>query len=603
MMVHHILRALVVLASLLSVTHGAGMFTMGYYAYYERNGVPPTAVDYSKLTHIALGAVYCTPTGEVIPANWVDNEAAWENFVNSVTALAHNVNTKTVLMFGGASISTADIRSATSPGNYVNFATNLVNHAQSLSFDGIDLDWESDIDWPSMTRLASKIRELWPECFLTMPVNIGMIKYNGTEYDPAHYVGVVPYLDAVNMMSYSPTDNSEGWDGPWHVSPLTGDASGHPYSIKQAVDIMGDRGIQRSKIGIGMAFFGSCWGAPITQPVQPQGNNRLLASDNDMSYRNIAASYRPQMTYNYDVTAQVPYLNHASGVGPKGCTYISFDDDTSIAAKADYSLTNGLAGIIIWTVAEGVLADGTNPALTSVYNHFGRTYTPPTTTVTTTTTTTAAITTASTATTGSSSTYTTSHIPPLSTSSVGHTTLVFTIGRTSSTTAASTIIHPTLGVPTTTTGGLRYFIIYSDSLATGLTDGSNGASLTNTKPVHSGTRSIVWVPTRDTGVFFYSKNRGVFDLSQMTSIEFFINGGVTGGQKVTFDMIVFDKLGAPTKVSTNPSITMQVPANTWTRVQIPFSRFKQQKYEGIMWHDGTSSSYQPVYIDDIIIFG
>ena len=120
------------------------------------------------------------------------------------------------------------------------FATNLVNHAQSLSFDGIDIDWESSINWagtslpslflspPStstplyslfliishyfiisivfsgMTRLAQKIRQLWPTVFLSLPVSIGQIKDVGSTNDPTHYLPVMPYLDAVNMMSCIP---------------------------------------------------------------------------------------------------------------------------------------------------------------------------------------------------------------------------------------------------------------------------------------------------------------------------------------------------------------------------------------------------------------
>jgi hypothetical protein len=47
------------------------------------------------------------------------------------------------------------------------------------------------------------------------------------------------------------TMNWDGWDGPWHVSPLTGDASGHPYSINKALQLMLEAGIPSTKIGIG----------------------------------------------------------------------------------------------------------------------------------------------------------------------------------------------------------------------------------------------------------------------------------------------------------------------------------------------------------------
>lgn len=72
---------------------------------------------------------------------------------------------------------------------------------------------------------------------------------------------------------------------------------------------------------LGMGFFGSCWGSPITQPVQNLGSNQLIADDNDMSYRNIATYYAGSMTSHWDSTADVPYYNSATAG-----TYLSLVD-------------------------------------------------------------------------------------------------------------------------------------------------------------------------------------------------------------------------------------------------------------------------------------
>jgi chitinase len=57
----------------------------------------------------------------------------------------------------------------------------------------------------------------------------------------------------------------------------------------------------------------------------------------------------------------VPYLT-LSGSNAQKCTYVSYEDATSLAAKAARVKSQGLGGIIIWTVSEGYVASGANAA-------------------------------------------------------------------------------------------------------------------------------------------------------------------------------------------------------------------------------------------------
>lgn len=95
------------------------------------------------------------------------------------------------------------------------------------------------------------------------------------------------HIDLLNYMSYIAPHTGGGWYpswdayvvlifslliviniliSVWHISPLTGDAPNHPYSIEKIIEDTLAAGIPASKIGIGMAFFASCWTYPITQP-------------------------------------------------------------------------------------------------------------------------------------------------------------------------------------------------------------------------------------------------------------------------------------------------------------------------------------------------
>eukprot|EP00026_Physarum_polycephalum_P009454 Phypoly_transcript_09579.p1 GENE.Phypoly_transcript_09579~~Phypoly_transcript_09579.p1 ORF type:complete len:443 (+),score=53.76 Phypoly_transcript_09579:1-1329(+) len=439
-------------------------------------------------------------------------------------------------MFGGETGNNGcpgNINNAASDAHYYAFSQNLVNHAQSLVFDGIDLDWESCIDFTALTRVAQTIRQLWPTVFLTFPTGVLSVQDSGDPEDPSNYVDLVQYLDAVNMMSYSPPDNWGGWDGPWHVSPLTGDTPNHPYSISLALNTMVAKGIPRNKIGIGMAFYGSCWGSPITQPVQNLGGNYLKADDNTMSYGNIASSYSPYMQQNWDSTAQVPYLNSNTQVGPAGCTYISYDNDESIQAKAEFVNEQGLAGLIIWTVGEGIQSDGSNPALNSVYNYFGRSYTAPGSNV----------------------------------------------------------------------------IVYADSVEGGFASGSwadssSDINLDNTNVVHSGSASASLIPADYSAIYFYQDN--FIDPSIHDGVEFYINGGSSGGQDIMFDVTLIGPDGDSNRVDGFSKLLSDVipggiPQNSWARGYISFSGLPAGKYDGFWWMDNSGGTQGELYIDDVKI--
>ncbi len=48
-----------------------------------------------------------------------------------------------------------------------------------------------------------------------------------------------------------------------------------------------------------------------------------------------------------------PALSVASPFGSLGCTWVSYEDATSVAAKGQYVHDHGLGGVIIWTVNQG----------------------------------------------------------------------------------------------------------------------------------------------------------------------------------------------------------------------------------------------------------
>src|SRR5262249_15888998 len=116
-----------------------------------------------------------------------------------------------------------------------------------------------------------------------------------------------------------------------------------------------------AKLGFGIGFYGSGWNSPVTAPRQSPGSAHVVASDGDLSYANILSQYYSLGTYHYDSAAQAPYLSFVSPTGPFGCTFISYEDASSVAAKGQFASANGLGGAIIWNINEGYQPGAPNP--------------------------------------------------------------------------------------------------------------------------------------------------------------------------------------------------------------------------------------------------
>jgi chitinase len=175
----------------------------------------------------------------------------------------------------------------------------------------------------------------------------------------------------MNMMTYGMADNWDGWVV-WHSSALKGEGRDHPTSIQSSVREYVGAGVPASKLGMGIGFYGSCWNAPATTPLQAPLSSHVVASDSDISFAAITSAYYRQDRYRYDANAQAPYLSFTVPTGPKRCTFISYEDETSVAAKGRYAVEAGLGGTIIWQINEGYVIGQPDP--NGLLNAVGRAF-------------------------------------------------------------------------------------------------------------------------------------------------------------------------------------------------------------------------------------
>lgn len=330
----------------------SSLWINGYYVGYQQDSYPPSAIYFNGLTHVTVGRIVPNSDGTLnVGFDTHDGPA----MATTVSGLARAAGKKSILMVGGSGADSG-FRASSSASTRSTFIRNLIQAKTSYGYDGLDLDWEPILtsDRPLLTSLVQDLRAASPGIILTVPVTWG-------NSDAAFISTLSSSLDQVNVMSYGMADSWPGWKS-WHSSALAGDTSTTPSSVSRSIQAYVSAGTPASKMGMGIGFYGSCWSGGVVGPGQSLGSGQsVVASDNTMSYTNIMASYFDVSSRRWDSIASVPYLTFTSPRGSSSCTFVSYDDAESIAAKGAYAKSAGIGGTIIWTIAQGAVP-GADPA-------------------------------------------------------------------------------------------------------------------------------------------------------------------------------------------------------------------------------------------------
>jgi chitinase len=331
-----------------------GAWVSAYYPGYQRDMLPPDAIDWSTLTHLMVGRIRPTAAGDVTTDFDID-PAQGPTFARDMAQRAHAAGRKAILMLGGAGEHDGFVGAA-DPARRAAFVAKLLQVQDDLGYDGIDVDWEpiEAADRAPLLALLGDLRAARPNMLLTIPVNWVSINQLG-DVD-GYYAQVAALVDQMNLMTYEMSGNYPGWDS-WLFGPLYGATESHPSSIDSSVQRFLAVGVPAAKLGIGVGFYGSCWIGVTAPRVDLSNLNASMGvSDNSMTYAAIVSNYLPAATRTFDAEAQSPYLSAPGGVGPQSCTLITYEDPESIAAKGAYARAHGLGGAIIWTINEGYIS-------------------------------------------------------------------------------------------------------------------------------------------------------------------------------------------------------------------------------------------------------
>lgn len=357
-------------------------WVLGYYVGYQHGKAAkglsqqnPDEINYKYLTHIAIGVALAKSDGSLDLRFYHNTEQEGLLWAKETIELAHKNNCKALLMLGGQD--NGDEILSSLQNNKTKFIQNLIQTIQTYKFDGIDLDWEENIDGNLFVELAKEIRKALPNTIITVP---GFITNSNFPKIDNWILQIEPYIDQYNIMSYYPGTCwiGSGWYS-WHSSPLKGEKPNTPTSIEGTFKRLSLAGFPKHKLGMGIAFYAIGYSGGITGPnqVTDWGNNQFVGGDNFFPLWKLYNENGTQLRNSYrkwDSTAKCSYLSLPPDKAIDNCQYISYEDEFSIYEKAKFSYENGYGGIIIWTLSQGYVAE--NPPdkrdifLQKIYEYF-----------------------------------------------------------------------------------------------------------------------------------------------------------------------------------------------------------------------------------------
>jgi chitinase len=301
-----------------------------YYAGWEQGNLAPGALPWEAMSHVIHFSVLPTASGGLDDAtNGVSASRA-----RALVSEARKHDTKVLISVGGTPGS-EHWPAAASATNRARFVDNLVELMASRGYDGVDLNWEGNVDQADYLAVMRQLREALDA------------RGNGELLTAAFYgswntlaARAHPLLDWASMMTYLPY----GQPANSHNSPLHGSQYAR---IDNLVSSWLAAGVPANKIVPGVATYASEW-----------RNDQLVTPE--MPYRTAAAKgYTSGLAW--DATARASAWRSAT-------TFVSIEDDRAIKAKADYLDTQGLRGLIVWELGTG-RHNGTIPVMDSIRTH------------------------------------------------------------------------------------------------------------------------------------------------------------------------------------------------------------------------------------------
>ncbi|MCR5154029.1 MAG: chitinase [Lachnospiraceae bacterium] len=230
-------------------------------------------------------------------------------------------------------------------------AENMARLVEETGLDGIDLDWEYpcvpsngyDVcleDRENFTLLCLAISEeldkLPGKKMLTIAAGADLYYVKCTELDKLANI-----LDYICLMTYDLKCGFHALAG-HHTALYSNRGDVFTNSCDQALRLFNSAGVPKEKLLMGCAFYSRKW-----ENIADRNHGLLQICKNGggygPDYEPLEKDYINKNGYvrYWDEEAMAPYLFN-------GSTFLSYDDEESLANKAKYVVENGYGGLFYW---------------------------------------------------------------------------------------------------------------------------------------------------------------------------------------------------------------------------------------------------------------
>ena len=265
---------------------------------------------------------------------------------------------KTVISIGGWGNSEHFSDAVLTEASRAAFIGSCIDFIRQYGFDGIDIDWEYPVsgasgtpgraaDKTNFTRLMKELRQALDNQG-TLDGRYYCLTFagaaNSAYADNVELPTLSRYVDYALVMTYD-------IHGPWDDytdfnSPLYTPADSSPqyrWSVDASVQTYLSHGFPADRLTVGIPFYGYVY-TGVTN-----ANNGLyqhFASGKAQGYDSIVSDELSRSIFArlFHAQAQVPWLFD-------GSTFVSYDDPSSVAQKAQYAMDHRLRGASVWELS------------------------------------------------------------------------------------------------------------------------------------------------------------------------------------------------------------------------------------------------------------
>jgi len=339
----------------------------GTWANYRPDGgkFTPEHIDPTLCTHLIYSFAGLDSGNWTIKSldPWMDLEDNYglAGFKKATDLKFTHPHLKVTLAIGGWNEgSTKYSTMAKDPVKRKHFVDSSVKFIQKHNFDGLDLDWEypgkrggAPEDKVNFIALIKDLHAVFSRHKLLLTAAIGAAQ--GT-IDAAYDVkSMYKYLDYVHVMCYDyhgKWDKKTGHNAPLHSRP-TEPAKDQTLNVEYTLAYLLKRGAKPEKTVLGVPLYGRAY------TLMNPNSNKMGAPAKDTAFQGPYTREDGFLGYNEicveKLNQEAPWTSvweehHLAPFMYRGDSWLSYDNERSIALKSQFAYDQGLAGVMTWSI-------------------------------------------------------------------------------------------------------------------------------------------------------------------------------------------------------------------------------------------------------------